>query len=85
MTTDDSLHQSRMSQVIQPSRFPVALSGRVKQREVPRLTSFQKAIFDRRRESFRMSSPDEASTHDRLSWLDQCRCVVGRAKKSIES
>jgi hypothetical protein len=50
VTADGPFQKPAMSQVVQSAIRSVSLTGRIKQGEVARLASFQKSIFDGRRE-----------------------------------
>jgi hypothetical protein len=77
MTSDDAFDQTWMSQVIEASLLPIALPGRIDERQVGWASLGEKTSFESCGESFRMTGSDKPSGSHRNTVLNQLNRLFG--------
>lgn len=71
VTTDNAPGHSGVAEMIDAARSPVALTGRIYQRQITRHAGCEEPFFQRPRDRFGMSGAHEAGTGNRPAGFDQ--------------
>ena len=85
MPADHSPQKALVAKVIQAARLRVPLTGGIDERQAARMPLAQEAAFDRHRQAFGMSRPDEAAADDGHPILNQRDRFVGRTEQRCQT